>query len=91
MQGEFCLPFEEEANSLSFRLGSRCGVVVLKDSALKEMQDCHTRKAEREDPPDNENPAKSHSWETKQPLDLIVNVKEQREIRLGPEIDAARL
>lgn len=43
------------------------------------------RKAEGKDAPDNKILVKAQSWETEQPLDLITNGREQREIRLGPE------
>ena len=82
---EHYLPSEEEVSFLSYRSRSPCGGVVSEDSVLKDIQDCHMRKAEGKDAPDNEIPVKAQSWETEQPQDLIRNGREQREIRLGPE------
>lgn len=82
---EHSLPSEEEVNFPSYRSRSPCEGIVSEDSVLKDVQDCHMRKAEGKDASDTEIPVKAQSWETEQPLDLIMNGREQREIRLGPE------
>lgn len=82
---ECSLPSEEEANFPSCRSRSPCGGIVSEDSVLKDVQDCHMRKAEGKDASGNEISVKAQSWETEQPLDLITNGREHREIRLGPE------
>lgn len=90
---ERSLPSEEEANLPSYRSRSPCGGIVSEDSVLKDVQDCHMRKAEGKAASDTEIPVKAQSWETEEPLDLLTNGREQREIRLGPERerDAVRL
>lgn len=82
---ERSLPSEEEANFPSCRSRSPCGGLVSEDLVLKDVQDCHMRKAEGKDASGNEISVKAQSWETEQPLDLITNGREHREIRLGPE------
>lgn len=82
---EHSLPSEEEVNFPSYRSRSPCEGIVSEDSVLKDVQDCHMRKAEGKDASDTEIPVKAQSWETEQPRDLITNGREQREIRLGPE------